>query len=102
MLEHLAGDHRVEGLVGERKRHGGVGVHVADVGPRDRRTGRAQGLAAEIEADDEETGPRLGWNTWVLSREPVEDAADAVFEGEEMFWVNEEERLEAARGEGRA
>jgi type VI secretion system protein ImpH len=52
-------------------------------------------------SDDEESGPRLGWNTWVLSREPVEDAADAVFEGEEIFWVNEEERLEAARNEER-
>jgi type VI secretion system protein ImpH len=63
---------------------------------------RAQDVPECRLSDDEENGPRLGWNTWVLSREPVEDAADAVFEGEEVFWVNEDERLEAARNEGRA
>ncbi len=38
--------------------------------------------------DDEDLGPRLGWNTWVTSREPERDVDDAVFEGEEMRWVN--------------
>jgi len=41
---------------------------------------------------DEETGPRLGWNTWLTSRAPVADVDDAVFEGEELIWVNEEQR----------
>lgn len=41
---------------------------------------------------DEETGPRLGWNTWLTSRAPTADVEDAVFEGEEVIWVNEEQR----------
>jgi type VI secretion system protein ImpH len=39
--------------------------------------------------DDEDAGPRLGWNTWVTSREPERDVEDAIFEGEEIRWVNE-------------
>jgi type VI secretion system protein ImpH len=38
--------------------------------------------------DDEHAGPRLGWNTWVTSRAPERDVEDAVFEGEEIYWVN--------------
>jgi type VI secretion system protein ImpH len=37
-------------------------------------------------------GPRLGWNTWLVSRTPERDADDAAFEGEEIFWLNPEER----------
>ncbi len=32
----------------------------------------------------EGTGPRLGWNTWVISEPLNHDAADAVFEGDEV------------------
>ena len=39
--------------------------------------------------DDEDSGPRLGWNTWITSREPERDVEDAVFEGEEVRWVND-------------
>ena len=45
--------------------------------------------------DDEEAGPRLGWNTWTTSRQPEQNAEDAVFEGEEIRWVNEAQRLAA-------
>ena len=31
-------------------------------------------------------GPRLGWNTWLISAKPPRDAADAVFEAESV-WV---------------
>ena len=33
-------------------------------------------------------GPRLGWNTWLLSEPYAHDADDAVFEGEELIFVN--------------
>jgi type VI secretion system protein ImpH len=32
--------------------------------------------------------PRLGWNTWVCSQPLPRDAADAVFEGEEVYNLN--------------
>jgi type VI secretion system protein ImpH len=32
-------------------------------------------------------GPRLGWNTWLFSAGMRRDAADAVFEGEEVVWI---------------
>jgi type VI secretion system protein ImpH len=48
---------------------------------------------------DEETGPRLGWNTWITSREPEHDATDAVFEGDEVLWINEAQRWTASGGE---
>jgi type VI secretion system protein ImpH len=48
--------------------------------------------------NDEETGPRLGWDTWLTSRAPTADAEDAVFEGEEVIWVNEEQRYAALGG----
>jgi type VI secretion system protein ImpH len=34
-------------------------------------------------------GARLGWNTWLVSQEKLEDADDPVFEGEEVYFVNE-------------
>jgi type VI secretion system protein ImpH len=33
-------------------------------------------------------GPRLGWNTWLRSLPCAEDAEDAIFEGEEVTWLN--------------
>ena len=30
-------------------------------------------------SDDQQRGPRLGWNTWILSRPLPEDADDAIF-----------------------
>jgi len=33
-------------------------------------------------------GPRLGWNTWVLSAAMAHDAEDAVFEGDDEVWLN--------------
>ncbi len=41
-----------------------------------------------LEADEEAVGACLGWNTWLVSQEFENDAEDAVFEGEEMTWVN--------------
>ncbi len=32
-------------------------------------------------------GPRLGWNTWICTHTVEQDADDAVFEGEEVYWV---------------
>lgn len=40
-------------------------------------------------------GPRLGWNTWVCSEPPKQDVDDAAFEGEEVFWLNPDERRRA-------
>ncbi|HMP03793.1 MAG TPA: type VI secretion system baseplate subunit TssG [Gemmatales bacterium] len=37
--------------------------------------------------DDGSLGPRLGWNTWVLSRPAEKDADDAVFDGEPLAWI---------------
>jgi type VI secretion system protein ImpH len=34
------------------------------------------------------TGPHLGWNTWIGSGKPHSDAEDAVFEAEEIVFVN--------------
>ncbi len=33
-------------------------------------------------------GPHLGWNTWMCSQTPAHDSQDAVFEGEEIVFVN--------------
>jgi type VI secretion system protein ImpH len=33
-------------------------------------------------------GPRLGWNTWIRSQALAQDATDAVFEGEDLAFVN--------------
>jgi type VI secretion system protein ImpH len=32
-------------------------------------------------------GPRLGWNTWLISDAAAKDADDAVFEGETLVFV---------------
>ncbi len=45
-----------------------------------------------LENSEEAVGARLGWNTWVRSQEAEEDAGDAVFEGQEVFWINADER----------
>jgi type VI secretion system protein ImpH len=39
-------------------------------------------------ADGAGGGPRLGWNTWVRSLPMPRNAEDAIFEGEEVRWVN--------------
>jgi hypothetical protein len=33
-------------------------------------------------------GPRLGWNTWLCTHTAEGDADDAVFEGDEVYWVD--------------
>jgi type VI secretion system protein ImpH len=33
-------------------------------------------------------GPQLGWNTWIGNQSFARPAEDAVFEGEELVWVN--------------
>jgi type VI secretion system protein ImpH len=38
-------------------------------------------------ADTGGMGPRLGWNTWLISRTPGRDADEAVFEGETVWRV---------------
>jgi type VI secretion system protein ImpH len=48
---------------------------------------------------DEDNGPRLGWNTWITSREPERDAEEVVFEGDEVLWINEAQRWTASPGE---
>ncbi|MGF1583092.1 MAG: type VI secretion system baseplate subunit TssG [Gemmataceae bacterium] len=50
-----------------------------------------------VEVQDE-VGPCLGWNTWLKSQEAEVDAADAVFEGEEIVWVNPEQRRGGSLG----
>jgi type VI secretion system protein ImpH len=37
-------------------------------------------------------GPRLGWNTWLCSGALDHDADEAAFEGDEVFWINPEDR----------
>ncbi len=39
-------------------------------------------------AETPDGGPHLGWNTWMCSQTPVRDSEDAVFEGEEIVFVN--------------
>jgi type VI secretion system protein ImpH len=39
--------------------------------------------------EEDAFGPRLGWNTWVCSQEAVQDAGEAIFEGEEVVWLNQ-------------
>ncbi len=43
----------------------------------------------ETQLSDDVVGPRLGWNTWLKSEDSVAPADDAVFEGEEILYVNE-------------
>jgi type VI secretion system protein ImpH len=40
-------------------------------------------------------GPRLGWNTWLVSTPLDHDADEAAFEGDDVFWLNPEERAKA-------
>lgn len=47
--------------------------------------------------DEDAVGALLGWNTWLTSQEAEFDAQDAIFEGEVVTWINDDERL-AARG----
>jgi type VI secretion system protein ImpH len=39
-------------------------------------------------ADGPDGGPHLGWNTWMCSETPAHDSQDAVFEGDEIVFVN--------------
>ena len=39
-------------------------------------------------AESPSFAPRLGWNTWVASQAPAEDADDPVFEGDDVRWLN--------------
>jgi type VI secretion system protein ImpH len=41
-------------------------------------------------ADGSAGGPRLGWNTWACSQPVTRDAEDAVFEGEDRRWLDQE------------
>ena len=36
---------------------------------------------------DTGAGAHLGWNTWICSRTPAQDAEDAVLEGEDVAWL---------------
>lgn len=46
--------------------------------------------------NDGEPGPRLGWNTWLQSQPAQVDARDAIFEGEEIVWLNPKDRAKSA------
>jgi type VI secretion system protein ImpH len=39
-------------------------------------------------ADGTGDGPQLGWNTWLQSQSFAEPVDDAVFDGDELVWVN--------------
>jgi type VI secretion system protein ImpH len=43
----------------------------------------------ECELAEDGIGARLGWNAWLTSQQPAEDATDALFEAEEMTRVYE-------------
>jgi type VI secretion system protein ImpH len=43
----------------------------------------------ECELVEDGIGARLGWNAWLTSQQPAEDATDALFDGEEMTRVYE-------------
>jgi type VI secretion system protein ImpH len=49
----------------------------------------------KISRESGQIGPRLGWNTWLTSQTPQRDADEAAFEGEEVFWLNADERMRA-------
>lgn len=42
----------------------------------------------EVQLKDGGLGPRLGWNTWMRSLPYGQDAEEAVFEGEEVVWLD--------------
>jgi type VI secretion system protein ImpH len=44
----------------------------------------------ECQLSDEPPGPRLGWNTWLVSQQPGNDADDALFAAEEVVRIEEE------------
>jgi type VI secretion system protein ImpH len=54
-----------------------VVLRAQDVPPCRMRAGAGAGL-----------GPRLGWNTWLCTHTAERDADDAVFEGDEVYWVD--------------
>jgi type VI secretion system protein ImpH len=39
-------------------------------------------------AEGDGLGPRLGWNTWICTEPPTDDAEDAVFAGEDVVWLD--------------
>jgi type VI secretion system protein ImpH len=43
----------------------------------------------EWQLGDEPPGPRLGWNTWLVSQQPAADAGDALFGGEAVVRLDE-------------
>lgn len=43
--------------------------------------------------NESDPGPQLGWNTWLTSQEMIVEAEDAFFEGQEVLWTNDEQRL---------
>jgi predicted component of type VI protein secretion system len=47
------------------------------------------GQVPECQLADEWPGPRLGWNTWLGSQQPMGDATEAVFQAEEITRVEE-------------
>jgi type VI secretion system protein ImpH len=49
---------------------------------------RAEEIPACQLAEGPSGGPHLGWNTWMCSQTPAHDSQDAVFEGEEIVFVN--------------
>lgn len=49
--------------------------------------------------DDPHAGPRLGWNTWLHSDPLPKDPDDAIFQGVDLFWLNEREAYHGRRSE---
>jgi type VI secretion system protein ImpH len=43
----------------------------------------------ECQLSEEPPGPRLGWNTWLVSQQPAHDAGDALFASEVVVRVEE-------------
>jgi type VI secretion system protein ImpH len=39
--------------------------------------------------NDEQPGPRLGWNTWLVSQQPMQDADQAIFQADEVARLDE-------------
>ncbi len=54
---------------------------------------RAEDVPACRLTDDDATGPRLGWNCWLLCRTPDAPAEDAVFEGAALTRVGADARM---------
>jgi type VI secretion system protein ImpH len=52
----------------------------------------------ECRLDEAAGGPRLGWNTWLRSRALARDAGDAIFDGEELVWLNQPDFRNALNG----